>query len=77
MHACIDIRGAKLYAGTGIGTYTMRLMENIQAIDSDNHYSFFWPNGGYESFATKKNIQVILLARETKSFGMSVICPKD
>lgn len=76
MHACIDVRGAKLYAGTGIGTYTMRLMENIQAIDNDNHYSFFWPNGGYESFAAKRNIQVILFGERNKKFWDECYLPK-
>ncbi len=68
MHICIDTRGAKLYAGTGIGTYTARLMENIMTIDEEDVYSFFWPNDGYEDLLNKKNIRLTLFGEKNKRF---------
>lgn len=76
MHVCIDIRGAKLYAGTGIGTYTMRLTENILSIDSNNLYSFFWPNDGYEIFSHRENVNLTLFGERNKKFWDEYYLPK-
>jgi len=75
MHICIDTRGAKLYAGTGIGTYTARLMENIMSIDTDNTYSFFWPNDGYDFLLGKSNINLTLFGEKNKKFWDEVFMP--
>lgn len=76
VHICIDVRGAKLYAGTGIGTYTMRLMENIMSIDKSNFYSFFWPNEGYDIFLGNKNINITLFGERNKKFWDEYYMPK-
>lgn len=76
MHICIDVRGAKLYAGTGIGTYTMRLMENILSIDKENYYSLFWPNGGYERLTGRKNTRIVLFGERNKKFWDEYYLPK-
>jgi glycosyltransferase involved in cell wall biosynthesis len=68
MQICVDTRGAKLYAGTGIGTYTARLMENIMSIDDTNSYTFFWPNDGYDFMLDKSNISVTLFGEKNKRF---------
>lgn len=68
MQICVDTRGAKLYAGTGIGTYTARLMENIMSIDDTNSYTFFWPNEGYDFMLDKSNISVTLFGEKNKRF---------
>lgn len=75
MHICIDTRGAKLYAGTGIGTYTARLMENIMSIDTKNIYSFFWPNDGYEFLLGKCNLNLTLFGEKNKRFWDEVFMP--
>lgn len=75
MHICIDTRGAKIYAGTGIGTYTARLLENITAIDDKNTYSFFWPNDGYEFLLGKSNINLTLFGEKNKRFWDEVFMP--
>jgi glycosyltransferase involved in cell wall biosynthesis len=68
MQICVDTRGAKLYAGTGIGTYTARLMENIMSIDDKNKYTFFWPNDGYDFMLDKENVSVTLFGEKNKRF---------
>jgi glycosyltransferase involved in cell wall biosynthesis len=75
MHICIDTRGAKLYAGTGIGTYTARLMENIMDIDVKNNYSFFWPNDGYDFLLGRSNINLTLFGEKNKRFWDEIFLP--
>ena len=41
----IDGRAAKWYRGTGIGTYTYQLINNLNKIDKKNNYSIFLPEG--------------------------------
>lgn len=64
----IDTRGAKLYAGTGIGTYTKELMHHLIKIDSKNQYLLFWPGEGYEQFKEHKNIHLRLVGTKNKNF---------
>jgi glycosyltransferase involved in cell wall biosynthesis len=64
----IDTRGAKLYAGTGIGTYTHELMKNILKLDDKNQYLFFWPGEGYDQFQRHPNIDVHLVGTKNKTF---------
>lgn len=40
----IDARAAKWYRGTGIGTYTYELIDNMNKIDSSNEYLIFLPD---------------------------------
>jgi glycosyltransferase involved in cell wall biosynthesis len=40
----IDARAAKLYRGTGIGTYTFDLINSLNKVDSTNDYLLFMPN---------------------------------
>lgn len=75
MHICIDTRGAKLYAGTGIGTYTARLLENIISIDSHNRYSLFWPNDGYDFLLGRDNIDLTLFGEKNKKFWDEIFLP--
>jgi len=75
MRICIDTRGAKLYAGTGIGTYTARLMENIMSIDHKNEYDFYWSNDGYDFMLNQKNIHVTLFGEKNKKFWDETYLP--
>ncbi len=71
----IDTRGAKLYTGTGIGTYTNELMKNIMKLDQKNQYLFFWPGEGYEQFKGKSNIKVRIVGEKHKSFWTNSYIP--
>lgn len=42
MKIAIDARGANLYAGTGIGTYTKNLLKELITIDENNDYELIW-----------------------------------
>lgn len=39
----IDGRAAKWYRGTGIGTYTYQLINNLSIVDSSNQYLILLP----------------------------------
>lgn len=39
----IDARAAIWYRGTGIGTYTFQILNNLGQIDKTSKYSLFWP----------------------------------
>ncbi|MGL5152588.1 MAG: glycosyltransferase family 4 protein [Clostridium sp.] len=42
MKIAIDARGANLYSGTGIGTYTKNLLKELLLIDNLNKYELIW-----------------------------------
>lgn len=67
MRISIDARGANLYNGTGIGTYTENLIRELLEIDKENDYSLFWVGDNYEKFK-KPNSKIILTARKHGSF---------
>ena len=41
MKIAIDARGATLYEGTGIGTYTNNLLSELLSLSSSNEYTLF------------------------------------
>lgn len=43
----IDGRAAKWYRGTGIGTYTYQLINNLSKVDNSNQYLTFLPQSSY------------------------------
>lgn len=53
----IDARAAKWYRGTGIGTYTYQLINNINNIVNDKNYLFFIPRDTKLDINFNKNIE--------------------
>lgn len=52
----IDGRAANWYRGTGIGTYTYQLLNNLNKVDNDNDYLIFLPESS--SLNLKDNFKV-------------------
>lgn len=67
MKISIDIRGAHLYHGTGIGTYTENLVKNLLKIDKKNIYNIFYCGGNAHEFK-KDNTNIHLISRKHNSF---------
>ncbi len=67
MNLAIDIRGAHLYHGTGIGTYTKNLVDNLLKIDRENFYNLFYC-GDQPSQFKFDNTEVHILSRKFSSF---------
>ena len=56
----IDGRAAKWYRGTGIGTYTYQLINNLSIVDSSNQYLILLP----------QNTDLVLRSLQIIIFGM-------
>ena len=59
MKIAIDARGAFLYSGTGIGTYTNNLINNMINTESSDKFLLFCSGGLNENF-NKKNTEVFI-----------------
>ena len=67
MKIAIDIRGAHLYHGTGIGTYTKNLVKHLLKIDMKNNYDLFYCGENPQEFK-KDNTNIHLISRKHSSF---------
>jgi glycosyltransferase involved in cell wall biosynthesis len=67
MRIAIDARGINWYKGTGIGTYTDKLLRNLLKMDSDNYYHIYWSGDNYEEFQFG-NSQVLMASKRHHRF---------
>lgn len=67
MKISMDIRGAYLYHGTGIGTYTENLISTLLKIDKENTYDLFYCGDKIEKFKTD-NSNIHLISKKYSSF---------
>lgn len=67
MKIAFDIRGAHLYHGTGIGTYTKNLIKHLLKIDMQNSYELFYCGKNPSEFK-KSNTNIHLISRKHSSF---------
>lgn len=67
MKIAIDMRGAYLYHGTGIGTYTKNLVNHLLKIDNSNTYDLFYCGENTHEFK-KDNSNLHLISRKHSSF---------
>lgn len=74
MKISIDARGINLYNGTGIGTYTKNLVNELLNIDTSNDYSLFWSGDNYESFK-RPNSKIIFSPKKHGGFYESSYIP--
>ncbi len=74
MKIAIDIRGANIYHGTGIGTYTKNLITHLLKIDEKNFYELFCCGRNVKQF---KNINsnVNVISRKQNSFYAQKFIP--
>ncbi|WP_026883317.1 glycosyltransferase family 4 protein [Clostridium akagii] len=72
----IDARAAKLYRGTGIGTYTFQLINSLNKIDYKNNYLLFMPNSpGLDINFSKNFIINNIDEKDATTFWSSVNIP--
>lgn len=67
MRIAIDARGINWYRGTGIGTYTEKLLENLINIDSENYYHIYWSGDGYEKYK-QENTRLLMASKKHHRF---------
>lgn len=67
MRIAIDARGVNLYRGTGIGTYTDKLLLHLLNIDKENYYHLFWSGENYENYR-KNNSKIVMASKKYHKF---------
>ncbi|GAA0180733.1 glycosyltransferase family 1 protein [Clostridium sediminicola] len=75
MKIAIDARGINLYKGTGIGTYTEKLLLNLINY-KENYYKLFWTKGNRDSFS-KSNVDITLTASKSHKFFNDYYIPNN
>lgn len=63
----IDARAAKWYRGTGIGTYTYQLINNLNKLDSINDYLIFIPEASPLDINFSKNFAISNISEKNSS----------
>ncbi len=67
MNIAFDARGANLYKGTGIGTYTENLLKNLLYLDNKNNYSIFYCGENFQQYK-KNNSFIKLVSKKNHKF---------
>lgn len=62
MRIAIDARGINWYRGTGIGTYTDKVLRYLLKMDIENYYHIYWSGENYEEFKSK-NTDIIMASK--------------
>lgn len=67
MKIAIDARGINWYSGTGIGTYTENVVQNLINIYSDTYFRLYWSEKNLEDFE-KDNTDLIFTSKKHTRF---------
>lgn len=76
MRIAIDARGINWYKGTGIGTYTDRILNHMIKNHSENFYHIYWSGKKYDSF-NKKNTNIIMASKKQHRFFEQYYFPQN
>lgn len=67
MRIAIDARGANWYNGTGIGTYTNKILQYLINNDKENNYTLYWSGGNYKKYQNT-NTNIIMASKKHHNF---------
>jgi glycosyltransferase involved in cell wall biosynthesis len=67
MRVAIDARGINWYRGTGIGTYTDKVLKYLLNMDKENYYHLYWSGENYEEFQFD-NSKVVMASKKHHRF---------
>lgn len=67
MRVAIDARGINWYTGTGIGTYTDKVLRYLLKFDRENFYNIYWSGENYDDFQ-KDNTKLIMASKKHHRF---------
>jgi glycosyltransferase involved in cell wall biosynthesis len=76
MKIAIDARGINWYKGTGIGTYTNRILTYMLKNHSENFYHIYWSGNKYENF-NKENTKIIMASKRQHRFFEQYYFPRN
>lgn len=67
MRIAIDARGINWYKGTGIGTYTDKVLKYLLKQDKENYYHIYWSGEDYTEFQNN-NAKIIMASKKHHRF---------
>lgn len=67
MKIAMDARGVSWYKGTGIGTYTDKILKCMIEDHRDNFYQIYWSGKGYQEFESD-NTKIIMASKRHHRF---------
>lgn len=67
MKIAIDARGANWYKGTGIGTYTNKILQYLIKNDKENNYTLYWSGDNYKRYENS-NTNIIMASKKYHNF---------
>lgn len=76
MRIAIDARGINWYRGTGIGTYTDKILRYLLKMDTENYYHIYWSGDKYEDFQYN-NTDIIMASKKHHRFFEQNYFPKN
>lgn len=76
MNIAIDARSVTWARGSGIGTYTSNIINEIQKIRTDYNYLMFWCDKDYKNISNSRINNMILSKKHTKFFDTIYIPDK-
>ncbi|NMM61586.1 glycosyltransferase family 4 protein [Clostridium sp. P21] len=72
----IDARGVNWYKGTGIGTYTDKILRYMINSHKENLYHMYWSGGDYESFRSE-NSKILMTSKKYYKFFEQYYFPNN
>lgn len=76
MRIAIDARGINWYKGTGIGTYTDKLLRYLLKLDRENYYHIYWSGDDYKEFQMN-NTEVLMASKKYHRFFEQNFFPEN
>lgn len=76
MKIAIDARGVNWYRGTGIGTYTDKILKYMIKNNKENLYRIYWSGDNYEDFEAE-NTKIIMASKKYHKFFQQHYFPSD
>ncbi|GAA0744100.1 glycosyltransferase family 1 protein [Clostridium oceanicum] len=76
MKISIDGRGINWYKGTGIGTYTEKILKHMINKYSEDFFNIYWSGDNYQSFK-KENTRIIMTSKRYSRFFEQYFFPHD
>ncbi|MEZ0537378.1 glycosyltransferase family 4 protein [Caldicellulosiruptoraceae bacterium PP1] len=69
----IDGRAAKWYRGSGIGTYTYQLINNLAHLSNEHEYLIIWPEESSNETILAKNINFNYMSQQLDKFWEQIM----
>ncbi|WP_446898269.1 glycosyltransferase family 4 protein [Clostridium sp. LBM24168] len=76
MKIAIDARGINWYKGTGIGTYTDRILTYMVKKHPENFYHIYWSGNKYNNF-NRENTKIIMASKRQHRFFEQYYFPQN